>query len=340
MTRDESFVSDGIRSVCPILAAGPAAGPRTGAAMSPAPPIPAGERAAGLAFRDLAYPLPITYLTVDNPGLELALSDTGPGTSAPALLLLHGLGSYLPAWSRNVPALAAHHRVVAIDLPGYGKSAKGPYPYTMDFFAGVVDRVIGALGLGRVALCGHSMGAQIAMTHALLFPGRAERLLLLAPAGLEAFTGSEARWLAAAVSAESVQATPVAGIHANLANNFCALPEEARFMAEDRVRVVGGPDFDGYARAVSASVRGMLDGPVLHRLEEIRAPALLLFGEEDRLIPNPVLHPGQTTRALAQAAAARFPDARLVFVPRAGHMLHFERPDAVNQALLAELAAP
>ena len=67
------------------------------------------------------------------------------------------------------------HRVVAIDLPGYGKSAKANYDYSMAFYARIVEASSTQLGLKHVVLVGHSMGGQIAMTHALRYPGKAER---------------------------------------------------------------------------------------------------------------------------------------------------------------------
>ena len=67
-------------------------------------------------------------------------------------------------------------------------------------------------------------------------------------------------------------------------------------MVDDRVRIIGGPDFDGYAYAVARSVYAMVHEPVLDRLGEIRVPALVIFGEDDGLIPNPILHGGTHAR--------------------------------------------
>ncbi|HEU4405158.1 MAG TPA: alpha/beta fold hydrolase [Polyangiaceae bacterium] len=308
----------------------PGAGPAA-AGGPPAPPAPA---ARGLAFRDLDYPLETRMARVA--GADVAYADEGAGPLA--LVLIHGLASYLPAWARNVRALAERHRVVALDLPGFGKSSKVGHPLSMAYFADVVDGLAGALGLGRFALVGHSMGGQVALAHALARPGRAEALVLSAPAGLEAFSAAEARLLAAAVPPEAVAATPAEVVYANLALNFVETPPEARFMGDDRVRVIGGPDLDDYARAVSRSVAAMLAEPVLGRLGEVRVPTLVVFGEGDALIPNRVLHRG-STRALAEAAVARLPRGRLVMLERAGHMPHFERPDAWNAAALDFLAA-
>ncbi len=283
----------------------------------------------GSSFRQLAYPMETRTLDVD--GIELAYSDRGHGPRT--LLLIHGLGSYLPVWSRNVEALAREYRVVAIDLPGYGKSSKANYHYSMAFFARVVERVIARLALEHVVLIGHSMGGQIAITHSLMFPGRAEALVLVAPAGLEPFGPGEGGWLADVVSKELVMLTPPDAIWSNVESNFYQMPKAARFMAEDRVRIVGGPDFDDYAYAVSRSVTAMVTGPVFRRLGEVRAPVLITFGREDGLIPNPLLH-GRSTEEVARAGAARFRDARLTLIPHAGHMVQFEKPDAWNACVL------
>jgi pimeloyl-ACP methyl ester carboxylesterase len=281
------------------------------------------------SFRKLCYPMPVSHVVVD--GVEVAFSDVGVGE--PALVLIHGLGSYMPVWQRNLDALAQHHRVVAIDLPGYGKSAKANFDYSMAFYARTVDGVINALGLKRVVLVGHSMGGQIALTHALRYPGKAERLVLVAPAGFERFGRGEGTWLAEAVDKDYVAKTPAEAVYANVAVNFYSMPKEARFMVSDRLRVIGGPDFDAYAYAVARSVYAMVHEPVLDRLSEIHVPALVVFGEDDGLIPNPILH-GGTTRGVAEGGTRLLPRGRLVMIPRAGHMVQFERPVDFDAALL------
>lgn len=285
---------------------------------------------APTAWKKLRYPMPVAHLDLGGQ-LNVAISDVGDGD--PTLVLIHGLGSYMPVWSRNLAELSRHHRVVAIDLPGYGKSAKANFDYSMKFYADVVEAVIDSLQLKHVVLVGHSMGGQIALTHALRYPGRAEKLVLVAPAGFERFGKGEGAWLAAAVEKDVVKATPPEAVWANVAVNFYSMPDEAKFMAIDRLRVIGGPDFDAYAYAVSRSVYAMVHEPVLDRLHEIHVPALIVFGADDGLIPNPILH-GGTTRAVAEAGRRALPDARLVIVPRAGHMVQVEEPAAFDAAVL------
>jgi pimeloyl-ACP methyl ester carboxylesterase len=227
--------------------------------------------------------------------------------------------------------------VVAIDLPGYGKSSKENYRYSMAFFADVVDRVIDALKLKRVVLVGHSMGGQIAMTHALRHPGRAEALVLIAPAGLETFGEGEGSWLGEAVSKTFVMLTPPEAVYNNVAVNFFHMPNEARFMVDDRLRIIGGPDFDAYAYAVSRSVYAMIHEPVAAHLDELKLPTLVVFGAEDQLIPSATLH-GGSAQKVAEAALPKLPQAKLVMVPHAGHMVQFERPQEVDAAIVAFLS--
>lgn len=283
----------------------------------------------GVAFADLDYPMPTKSVAVGT--AEIAVSDTGKGERT--LVLIHGLGSSMPAWKNNVAALAAQHRVVTIDLPGYGKSSKGNYDYSMAFFAKAVRGVVRELQLENVVLVGHSMGGQIAITYALEYPQDVQALVLSSPAGLERFEDGEAKWLAGTITPEFTCKADDEAIWLRHAQNFHRVPKSAEFMVKDRLAVVGGPDFESYCVAVSRSVSGMVDGPVIDRLRDLEVPTLVLFGDNDNLIPNPFLHGGSTEK-LARKSTALIRDAELVILERAGHMAQFEAADAWNAAVL------
>ncbi len=284
----------------------------------------------GLSFRQLDYPAPTRTVAVD--GVDISYVELGRGE--PTLLLLHGLNSYIPAWSRNLDDLAARHHVVAIDLPGYGRSSKANYRYSMAFFARAVEGVIEALRLGRVVLVGHSMGGQVALTHALAYPGRAEALVLAAPAGFETFSPGERAALIETLSKQAIALTPPERIYAGFASTFAGdVPADAMFMVRDRIAIIGGPDFDGFCYAVARSVAAMAYGPVFERLPAIAVPVLAVFGSDDRLIPNPLIH-GGSTRAVAERAVARLPRGRLVMLPRVGHFVQWEAAAAFDRLLL------
>lgn len=287
-----------------------------------------------VAFEELTYP--VETKTVQVGSTSVAYTERGSGERT--LVLIHGLGSYLPVWSKNLDALAGSHRVVALDLPGYGKSSKRDFEYSMDSFAEVVHGVVQALDLKRVTLVGHSMGGQVSLTYALRYPGQVEALVLTSPAGLETFSEAEAKLLADSVTPEfTCEATPEE-IQVRHAANFHAPPADAEFMMNDRVAVVGGADFEQYCVAVDRSVSAMLDGPVYDRLPEVEVPVLVLFGKQDALIPNPYMHPG-STEEMAKKAVQRMPQAQLTMLDQAGHMAHFELSQRWNEAVLEFLAS-
>lgn len=281
-----------------------------------------------LEFADMDYGYQVHHATVD--GMDIAYIDEGRGEHT--LLLIHGLGTNAKGWQRNIPALSRDHRVIAVDLPGYGKSSKDHYPYSMSFHAAVCAGLLDALGLEQAVWMGHSMGGQIALTAALELPSRVSALVLLSTAGFEAFTEGEGDWMKGAVTPKFVKESTTRQIAANLHSNFYHTPPEAEFFITDRIQMRGAEDFDQYCYAVWRNVAAMIDGPVLDRLDQITRPTLIIFGEHDALIPNPYLH-GGFTRPVAEHGHQAIAGSELIMLPECGHMTMFEKPDEVNAAV-------
>ncbi len=279
---------------------------------------------------DLEYPFSVKFQALKS-GPQIAYMDEGQGKET--LILIHGLGSYAPAWKNNIPVLAKEMRVIAIDLPGYGKSSKGPWEGSMEFFAASLIEFADSLGLESFYLGGHSMGGQISLVTALEYPKRVKKLVLAAPAGFEYFHPGQKDWF------RSV-ATPSLTIHAkprqireNFAINFYRMPEEAEFMVEDRIAMRSAEDFEGYAYIVSKSIKAMVDRPVLDYLDQIKQPCLILFGTHDQLIPNRFLTGGKT-ETIAQAGHERLPNSELRMLDKAGHFVQFEASESFNDEVL------
>lgn len=284
-------------------------------------------------MESLVYPYPVQKVVLPD-GPEIAYIDEGKGPYT--LVMVHGLGSYLPVYAKLVEHLKQDYRCIALDLPNYGKSSRGDYPFDMVFFAETVSKFIRALKLKKVVLIGHSMGAQIAMTLALQEPDLAKALVLLAPAGFETFTPENKAWFSSFMQPQIVKATPVAQIEANFNVNFHGntLPEDARFMLEDRLKMrEDSMEYDHYCRMIPKCVMGMLEQPVYDNLNQIPWPTLIFFGEQDLLIPNRLLHPGSTTRQVAERGQARIPGSQLVMLPNCGHFVPWECADQVADEL-------
>ena len=282
------------------------------------------------SFSELQYPYAVKHQQI-NDETQLAYMEEGPA-NAPVLLFIHGLGSYAPAWKQNIATLSAQYRCIAIDLPGYGQSSKGAYSGSMTAFAAAVAKFIEAKQLGAVTVVGHSMGGQIAMTLAVTRPELVQRLVLAAPAGFETFSPGEKEWFRTGLSAKGTRLTPAKQIVQNYHGNFYNMPAEADFMIRDRLAMRTAAEFEWYCYIIPESVKGMVNEPIFNRMPEIKQPVLVVFGENDELIPNRFMH-GGTTRSVAERGMAQLPNARLVMVPKAGHFVQFEGHRQFNEAV-------
>src|SRR5437773_7356233 len=96
-------------------------------------------------------------------GLALNYLVEGRG---PAVVLVHGLGGFAESWRHNIDALAARATVYAIDLPGFGRSARPRTTYRLTYFARALHGFMETLGLPQASLIGHSLGAAVCVTYA------------------------------------------------------------------------------------------------------------------------------------------------------------------------------
>lgn len=281
------------------------------------------------SFDDIPYPFDLKKVQLTDE-VELAYIDEGTGTET--IIFIHGLGSYLPAWKKNVEELRKSYRCIAIDLPGYGKSSKLPHDGSMTYYANIVNLFVKKMGLGKVYLAGHSMGGQISMVTALYHPEIVKGLILVAPAGFESFTKGQRQWFRNVMTLDGVMKTTVEDIHTNLVYNFYKMPADAEFMVSDRISMRTASDFQAYCYAVVQSVNGMVDETVLPHLEKITQPTLIIFGENDNLIPNRFLNPGFTIK-IAEAGHEKIKNSSLVMLPKTGHFAQFENPEGFNMAV-------
>lgn len=261
--------------------------------------------------------------------------DTGKGQP---IVLIHGLGGHAAHWVQNIDGLVkAGHRVIAINLPGYGSSQPmlaEDAAQQLHQYASVVQALVSKLGLKKVILAGHSMGGQTAMLIALQQRAWLHKLVLAAPAGLETFTTQEAALLKQYATPAFFKQQDSATIARNVQNSFYNMPSNAVALIQERNSMKNCASFDDYCKTVSAGVAGMLGAPVADQLAQIRVPLLVLFGKQDASIPNKLLHPQLQHADVMNVALQRMPAVSGVWLDDAGHMLQWEQPAAFNNALL------
>ncbi len=284
-----------------------------------------------LEFQDIDYGYDVHFST-GSP--SIAYIDEGQGDKT--LILVHGLASNAGFWRYNIDELAQHYRVIAVDLPGYGKSEKGGFDYGMKFWAKSISDFIEELELENVVYVGHSMGGQIGITLSLEYPDAIDELILAAPAGIEKFSPGSGNWLASVFTMEGVKRTTEPQIRENLSINFYRWNNEWEWMVEERVRMAKAREMDEFAYTVVNSVSAMLDEPTTHRLHRINHPSLTIYGQYDGLIPNRYLNPGFPS-AIFEKGHELMPDNTLVELASAGHMLQIEKPAEFNNAIITWL---
>ena len=257
-------------------------------------------------------------------GLSLHYLVEGRG---PAVVLVHGLGSFAESWRHNVPALAERATVYAVDLPGFGRSAKPRGRYGLDYLARALRGFMDALGLGSASLVGHSLGGAVCLTYALTHPSRVDRLALIAALvpGFPYRLSWPARLAAVRGLGELLSLAGCAPMYkASIARCFhTAAPQEVDFLVDSFYAARTSPD----ARAAFLAVLRHLGSELPARASDYRRalatldlPVLLIHGREDRVVP--AAHCGH--------AGGGIPRASVRWVDRCGHFPHIEHASVVN----------
>jgi pimeloyl-ACP methyl ester carboxylesterase len=259
-------------------------------------------------------------------GVKLHVYDTGEESKSTAVLL-HGVGDDADTWRHVLPLINADYRVIAPDLPGFGRSEKVKRSYTIPFFAGSVLELLDYLSVKRAVLVGHSMGAIIAHTIALEHPERVERLVLISGSlvskvnhldlGLLLFlTPGLGEW-----AYNRLRKNPQAAYRTlePYYNRLQDLPKTDRDFLYQRVneRVWS----DAQRQAFLSTIRNLaiqvssLGKEFAAHLHDWNTPTSVVWGENDHI--NSVEN--------AHALIKMLPSARLVIVPGAGHNIQQEQ---------------
>lgn len=245
----------------------------------------------------------------------------------PALVLIHGFLAWSFTWRKNVPALAGKFRTFALDLRGFGLSSRGTAgPYGLDDQARLVAAFLDAQGIERAAVIGHSMGGEVALRLALLYPRRVRGLVVVAPSALVRRRPG--------ILERALVPVPVLGPLAVrlliLNRRFAARAVREGYYRKEAATpdAVAGylrpASVRGSARTLAAMLRQLDFGGAADRLSAVAQPTLIVWGENDPWIPF----------AHAQRLAAILPNARLVSFPECGHVPPEEYPERFHEVVI------
>jgi pimeloyl-ACP methyl ester carboxylesterase len=268
--------------------------------------------------------------TIDVGGTDVNYVTLGPPEAEQeplALVFVHGLSGCWQNWLENLPHFARTHRVIALDLPGFGDSPPPEWETSIPAYGRLVLEFCHALAVRDCAIAGHSMGGFVAAETAIAEPGRFEKLVLVSAAGISSVqlrrrpTEAVARMVAAATplalkAQRSMFRRPQARAKA-----FASVFHRPELLPPELVweYFTGGERSEKFVDALT----GLAGYDILDRLEEVDVPTLIVWGRQDRVVPP----------ADAEGFARRVKRSRVEIFDQCGHAPIAERPVRFNRVL-------
>jgi pimeloyl-ACP methyl ester carboxylesterase len=263
-------------------------------------------------------------VTID--GREVNYAELGDG---PALVFVHGLGASWQSWLENMPDFAVDHRVIAMDLPGFGFSEMPEDDISIEYYARWLCRLFDALEIDSAAVVGNSMGGFVGAELAIREPERVQRLVLVSAAIFwQTYRRAQplvqlARLTDAIVAraltrtTDDIATRPRLRAWALASAGFRYPHHISKELAHEMVR--SARRTDGFLPALEA----LADFPLEEELPKIGCPTLIVWGAQDTLVPV----------RDAKKMEDLIPTARRVIFERTGHVAMLERPERFNRVL-------
>ncbi|MFK3799265.1 alpha/beta fold hydrolase [Pseudomonas sp. NPDC088444] len=254
----------------------------------------------------------------EHDGCALHYEEYGRGDP---VLLVHGLGSSCRDWEYQIPTLAAHYRVIAVDVRGHGRSDKPRERYSIAGFSADIEALLDHLQPGPVHVVGLSMGGMIGFQLAVDHPQLLRSLTIVNSApevkikGFDDVKQFAKRWLLARVF--SMQAIGKA-----LGKNLFPKPGQADLREKIAKRWA-----QNEKRAYLASFSAIVGWGVQEKLSRIQCPTLIVTADRD-----------YTPVALKEAYTRLIPNARMVVIADSRHATPLDQPEEFNRVLMAFLS--
>jgi len=267
--------------------------------------------------------------TVRAGELTLAYRELGEG---PPVLLLHGWPTSSYLWRGVMPPIARRNRVVAVDLPGFGGSDKPPTAsYDFEFFERALDGFLDALGVDQLGLAVHDLGGPVGLHWTVLHPERVTRLALLNTLVYPEFSEMVLNFVqACSTSPMREQLTSPAGLEAAMR---LGLADDSKLSGEVIAAVRAPFESEQSRNALADAGIGLqTDGfaEIARRLPSLRMPVRIVYGAQDRILPDVAETMARVRRDIPHAQATELPDC--------GHFLQEEAPQEIGE-LLADFFA-
>jgi 4,5:9,10-diseco-3-hydroxy-5,9,17-trioxoandrosta-1(10),2-diene-4-oate hydrolase len=262
------------------------------------------------------------------------------GTGNPPIVLVHGIGTFCETWLMNVRVLQQHYRIIALDLPGHGYSEHFSPPYDADHYARFLNDFLQTLGVDHFSLIGNSFGGTVALQTAYSFPEKIHRLILAAAAGFGREVSLGFRLIGLPLigkillrpkkKEESRRKRSEAILSSIMHDPEVLSPEIRNRLLEKYAEAAGAPDSGRAIHAVLGTytnlfgIKNRYMAESREKLTAVTAPALIIWGEDDPILP------------VAQAYAGRslLRNAKLSILEHCGHLPQLEHGSLFNELVL------
>jgi len=253
-------------------------------------------------------------------GQQIHYEDVGSGTP---IILGHSFLCTGEMWREQVPALAENYRVINPDLRGNGQSGKATSPWSL--YDALQDSIelLDHLGIDRAIWCGLSIGGMVAMRAALSAPDRVSALILMDTDAGEEKLLRILKYRIMGMGASACGVKPFVPAVLKMMFGAATLKNNQELVSEYR-EIFAGLDTESIVNSLPSLTKR---DSVVSQLADIKAPSVVIVGEEDKSLPV----------ARSHLIHDQLADSELVVIPEAGHLSAIEQPERVNSAVRAFL---
>ncbi len=260
---------------------------------------------------------------IDADGIQLRYRTWGqPRPAQPTLVFIHGFANSLQSFNRIAPLLTEHYQVFALDMPGFGLSAKPvDHDYSNLSQAKIVASFIAQLGLENVVIGGHSMGGAHALHVATIAP-QVTGMILFNPGIITTGVPSATQYFIFPLPRLAAKTFSAREFRESFLTSSYLDPGIINDDVLDELML--GPRSEGYIEGTTALMSYYKAGDEINMLADVKVPTLIVWGIEDKRKP----------RDEAQQLNNKIKGSRLIIVEDAAHYVHEEKPGIAAQAII------
>ena len=240
---------------------------------------------------------------LDSQGCRVRYTVSGQ-SGAPWIVLMHGWGCTAETLSSVASVAVASHRVLSVDFPGHGRSAEPPSVWGVDEYTQVLSDIFAAENITKPVLLGHSFGGRVGINYASTYPDNVDKLVLVDAAGIK--PRRPLKYYIKVYSFKLMKATV----------RMLMSDEKAAAFIESRRRKAGSADYAAASLLMRAVLSKVVNEDLKHLMPAIKAPTLLIWGENDTATPI----------SDARYMEKHIPGAGLVSFSGCGHYSFLDNP--------------